>query len=160
MTEEEVLETTTGETETIPEPVVEADATGTSEEGVTVNVTITQPEAAPASAEEDPVEDEAPAAEVLSVDAAYTVTSPTVLEDTESDPADPVMVDVITSVLGGYRRQTYTVEQYDSNGDLIATSTEYVPGLAGLDWAWITGAVLFALVLSAGFKLLGGLIRS
>ena len=157
MTEEEII---TEETETTSEPIVEADASGTSEEGVTVNVTITQPETVPASAEEDPVEDEAPAAEVLAVDAAYTVTSPTVLEVTESEDTDPVMVDVITSVLGEYRRQTYTVEQYDSNGDLIATSTEYVPGLAGLDWAWITGALLFGLVLSAGFKLLGGFIRS
>ena len=142
------------------EPIVEANATGTNEEGVTVNVTIQQPEAAAASVEEDPVDGEEMAAEVLAVDAAYTVTSPTVLEDTQSDTADPVMVDVITSVLGEYRRQTYTVEQYDSSGELIATSTEYVPGLAGLDYAWITGAILFGLVLAAGFKLLGGLIRS
>ena len=142
------------------EPIVDANATGTYEEGVTVNVTIQQPEAAAASVEEDPVDGEEMAAEVLAVDAAYTVTSPTVLEDTQSDTADPVVVDVITSVLGEYRRQTYTVEQYDSSGELIATSTEYVPGLAGLDYAWITGAILFGLVLAAGFKLLGGLIRS
>lgn len=156
MTEDEIL---TEETETL-EPIVEANASGTNEEGVTVNVTIQQPEAAAASVEEDPVDGEEVAAEVLSVDAAYTVTSPTVLEDTQSDAADSVMVDVITSVLGEYRRQTYTVEQYDSSGELIATSTEYVPGLAGLDYAWITGAILFGLVLGAGFKLLGGLIRS
>lgn len=99
-------------------------------------------------------------AEVLPAPAAYTVTSPNASEPVESETGDPVMVDLITGVLGEYRRQTYTVEQYDSNGDLIATSTEYVPGLAGLDWAWITGAFLFALVLSASFKLLGGLIRS
>ena len=156
MTEDEVL---SEEIET-SEPIVEANATGTNEEGVTVNVTIQQPEAAAAPVEEDPVDGEEMAAEVLAVDAAYTVTSPTVLEDTQSDTADPVMVDVITSVLGEYRRQTYTVEQYDSSGELIATSTEYVPGLAGLDYAWITGAILFGLVLAAGFKLLGGLIRS
>ena len=169
MTEEEVLETTAepeGDVldpieETEPaEPVVEADATGTGEEGVTVNVTITQPEAAPATVEEDPLEDPEAVPAAMALDAAYTVTSPTVLEDTESGDGDPVMVDVITSILGEYRRQTYTVEQYDSSGDLIATSTEYVPGLAGLDWAWIAGAIFFGLVLSAGFKLLGGLIRS
>lgn len=157
MTEEEVLEPVEEET---TEPIVEADATGTGEEGVTVNVTITQPEAAPATVEEDPLEDPEAAPEVMALDAAYTVTSPTVLEDTEPVDGDPVMVDVITSILGEYRRQTYTVEQYDSSGDLIATSTEYVPGLAGLDWAWIAGAIFFGLVLSAGFKLLGGLIRS
>lgn len=154
MTDEEVL------TEEFTEPIVEADATGTSEEGVTVNVTITQPETAAASVEEDPADVEEITAEVIPAAAAYTVISPDVLADTQSDTDDPVMVDVITSVLGEYRRQTYTVEQYDSNGDLIATSTEYVPGLAGLDWAWITGAIFFAIVLSAGFKLLGGFIRS
>lgn len=139
---------------------VEIETTTSQEEGVTVNVTITQPETAPATASEDPLEDPEAVPAAMALDAAYTVTSPTVLEDTESGDGDPVMVDVITSILGEYRRQTYTVEQYDSNGDLIATSTEFVPGLAGLDWVWIAGAVFFGLVLSAGFKMLGGLIRS
>lgn len=139
---------------------VEIETTTSQEEGVTVNVTITQPEAAPATVSEDLLEDPEAVPATVSLDAAYTVTSPTVLEDDEPVDGDPVMVDVITSILGEYRRQTYTVEQYDSNGDLIATSTEYVPGLAGLDWAWIAGAIFFGLVLSAGFRLLGGLIRS
>lgn len=154
MTEEEIL------TEETIEPVVEADATGTGEEGVTVNVTITQPETAAATASEALSDTEEIIAEAIPAAAAYTVTSPDVLAVAESDPDDPVMVDVITAVLGEYRRQTYTVEQYDASGELIATSTEYVPGLAGLDWAWITGAILFGIVLSAGFKMLGGLIRS
>ena len=55
---------------------------------------------------------------------------------------------------------TYTVQEVDTEGNVIATSTEYVPGLAGLDYAWITGAILFGLFITGCFKLLGGLIRS
>jgi hypothetical protein len=42
---------------------------------------------------------------------------------------------------------------------VIATSTEFVPGLAGLDYAWIAGAVLFALMLAGFLRLIGGLLR-
>jgi len=43
---------------------------------------------------------------------------------------------------------------------LVDGGANYVPGLAGLDYAWIAGAVFFGIVLGACFKLLGGLIRS
>lgn len=88
------------------------------------------------------------------------VTSIDVLETEQPGDVSNIMVQVIEDVLGEYRRQTYTIEEYNADGDLIGTSTEYVPGLAGLDYAWITGAILFALFVSAFFKLLGGLIRS
>lgn len=148
-------------TETPAENIpVEVESTTTEEEGVTVNVTIQQPEAAPEDPEEALVEDD-PVIETLpEVSTSFTVTSPSVLAIDESGESDPVMVEVITNILGEYQRQTYTVEQYDSSGDLIAVSTEYVPGLAGLDYAWIAGAVFFGIVLGACFKLLGGLIRS
>ena len=81
-------------------------------------------------------------------------------EDEQSGAVSSVMAEVIESVLGEYQRRTYTVEQYDTEGNLIGTSTEYVPGLAGLDYAWITGAILFGVFISGIFKLLGGLMRS
>lgn len=83
-----------------------------------------------------------------------------VSEGEQSGMVPSVMAEVVESVLGEYQRRTYTVEVYDDNGDLIGTSTEYVPGLAGLDYAWITGAILFAMFIGGIFKLLGGLIRS
>lgn len=81
----------------------------------------------------------------------------TMLDDTEGDSS--VMVDVVQDVLGEYQRQTYTVVEVDSEGNVIGTSTEYVPGLAGLDYHWIAGALLFALFITGIFKLLGGLFR-
>ncbi|MPN35292.1 hypothetical protein SDC9_182789 [bioreactor metagenome] len=69
------------------------------------------------------------------------------------------MADVVTALLGEYQRQTYTVQQMDSEGNVISTSTEYVPGLAGLDYPWIAGALLFGLVLAGFLRLIGGLLR-
>lgn len=70
------------------------------------------------------------------------------------------MADVVVQVLGEYQPKMQTVQELDSAGNVIATSTEYVPGLAGLDYHWITGAVLFIVFLLGIFKLLGGLMRS
>lgn len=120
--------------------------------------------------EDEVIEDEIPEETVVEILSAGTedpvgystvrVTSIDVLETEQSGDVSNIMVQVIEDVLGEYRRQTYTIEEYNAEGDLIGTSTEYVPGLAGLDYAWITGAILFALFVSAFFKLLGGLIRS
>ena len=69
------------------------------------------------------------------------------------------MADVVKGVLGEYQRRTYTVQELDSSGAVVSTSTQFVPGLAGLDYEWITGAVCFVVFLVGIFKLLGGLIR-
>ena len=141
--------------DTIEEPVT-VDTIKT-EEGVTVNVTIEQPAAeAPAA---DVAEIETSPAEDSATSRTYTVASPDVLETAQSDDVPSVMADVVTSVLGEYQRQTQTVQELDAQGNVIATSTEYVPGLAGLDYSWIAGAVFFGLFLSGIFKLLGGLMR-
>ena len=100
--------------------------TSKSEEGVTVNVTITQPDT---------------------------------LENAPADDGDPTMVDVVKGVLGEYQRRTYTVQELDSSGAVVSTSTQFVPGLAGLDYEWIAGAVCFVVFLLGIFKLLGGLMR-
>jgi hypothetical protein len=145
--------------ETIPSP----------EEGMTVNVTIQQPEtasdaSAPADSAEDPaadlVEGEASSLEDGQSYRTYSVTSPDVLETVQSGDGSSVMADVVVQVLGEYQPKTQTVQELDSAGNVIATSTEYVPGLAGLDYHWITGAVLFTVFLLGIFKLLGGLMRS
>jgi len=167
---EEELQTSSEETpveligEEIPaDDPVSVETMTTEEEGVTVNVTIEQPAAAAAAPEDDEaalVEDGEIAADDPASVRTFSVTSLDVLEDPQSGDVPQVMVDVIESVLGEYQRMTYTVETVDSEGNVIATSTEYVPGLAGLDYAWITGAVLFGMLIAGCFKLLGGLIRS
>ena len=143
------------------EPVT-VDTITTEEEGVTVNVTIQQPETAASeeTAPEDLVEDEAVTLEDGQSYRTFSITSPDVLETAQSGDGTSVMADVVVQVLGEYQRKTQTVQELDSSGNVIATSTEYVPGLAGLDYHWIAGAILFTVFLSGIFKLLGGLMRS
>lgn len=95
----------------------------------------------------------------LSGDSTILVTQPTVLEAAQSGDGVSVMADVIRNVLGEYQRQTYTVQELDQDGNVIAVSTKYVEGLAGLDYVWLAGAAAFLLFFSGAFKLLGGLIR-
>ena len=156
MTEEEILEET--QVEDPVAPPVDIETTTTEEEGVTVNVTIQQP--APENIEEDLVEGEDISTEIIPEPSTFMLTSPVVLADPEYSDVPSVMADVVVSVLGEYQRITYTTEEYDTEGNLVSVSTEYVPGLAGLDYAWITGALLFGLLIAGGLKLLGGLIRS
>lgn len=142
--------------EPVEETPVEDPAEG---EEVTENDETEQQAAAPSSAE-TLVEDEEITTEVIPEPSTFTVTSPVVLALAEYDDVPTVMADVVSAVLGDYERLTYTTEEYDSSGNLISVSTEYVPGLAGLDYAWITGAILFSLLIAGVLKLLGGLIRS
>jgi len=166
---EEELQTSSEETpveligEEIPaDDPVSVETMTTEEEGVTVNVTIEQPAAAAAAPEDDEaalVEDGEIAADDPASVRTFSVTSLDVLEDPQSGDVPQVMVDVIESVLGEYQRMTYTVTVVDSDGTVVGTSTEYVPGLAGLDYCWLAGAALFLVFFTGCFKLLGGLIR-
>lgn len=64
---------------------------------------------------------------------------------------------VVSSIFGTYTPRTYTTTTY-IDGQAV-TATEIVPGVAGLDWPWLCGAVLFAIMLFCLFKLLGGIWR-
>lgn len=65
------------------------------------------------------------------------------------------LVGVISGIFGDYTPRTYTTTTY-INGEVV-TASEIVPGLAGLDWPWLCGAGLFAIMLFCFFKLLGGI---
>lgn len=80
------------------------------------------------------------------------------LDETEGEIVG-TMADVIVSVFGEYHPKTQTVTEISSDGTVVSY-TEYVPGLAGLDYHWISGVLLFAIVVIGIFKLLGGLFRS
>ncbi len=69
------------------------------------------------------------------------------------------MAQVVTKVLGVYERKTMTVQEMDTDGNVLATSTQYVPGLAGMDWEWIAGTALFGLFLFCVMRLIGGLLK-
>lgn len=158
MTEDEVLVEETTE-EAAQEPITVETLT-TEEEGVTVNVTISQPVQSDVSADETVEEDEAAVEETAEETSTVVRTISVVSADAQSDDASSTMADAVTAVLGEYQGKTYTVQEVDADGNVIATSTEYVPGLAGLDYAWIAGAILFGLFIAGCFKLLGGLMRS
>lgn len=147
---------TDGSAEIDVDPVT-VEAITKEDEGVTVNVTISQPETV---ASTDVVEGEETVAEDPVSIRTFSITEPDVLETAQSGDVSSVMADVVVQVLGEYHPKTQTVQEIDTEGNVVATSTEYVPGLAGLDYPWIAGAFLFALFLSGIFKLLGGLMRS
>lgn len=95
---------------------------------------------------------------------SYSVMSVSDLNDPETVSSgsgeDQSMKEVIVQVFGEYSPRTQTVTQYLSDGTLLGTTTEIVPGVAGMDWQWISGVALFALVLSSFLKLVGVLLKN
>lgn len=61
---------------------------------------------------------------------------------------------VVRSVFGEYQVRTQTVTEIAADGT-STTSVEPVPGLAGLDWYWLSGVFLFTVVLWSFFRFLG-----
>lgn len=99
---------------------------------------------------------------VIEMDTSYRTFSVSSLDDVASAPPDgaaDTMDQVVVKVLGEYHRQTMTVQEMDTEGNVLATSTQYVPGLAGLDWEWIAGAALFGLMILCVMRTIGGLLK-
>ncbi len=71
----------------------------------------------------------------------------------------PTLAETVVSLFGPYTPRTQTVTTY-YDGQPIATEEQLVPGLAGLDFEWIAGVGLFALVVFCLFRLLGGVLRN
>ena len=69
--------------------------------------------------------------------------------DPTPDPAADTMPAILESIFGSYNPRTQTVTMTCSDGSIV-TSTEIVPGLAGLDYVWLSGVVTFSIIL-AGF---------
>lgn len=117
------------------------------------------PDAAADAPEDDPVSSDPEEAVVT----MYSVMSVADLNEAESggvsSSEDASMRDVVIQVFGEYSPRTQTVTQYLSDGSLLGTTTEIVPGVAGMDWTWISGVLLFALVLASFLKLVGVLLK-
>ena len=71
---------------------------------------------------------------------------------------DLTMRSALTAIFGEYTPKTQTVSTY-YDGQLLDTSTEYVPGLAGMDMEWIAGVIVFTVLLYCLMKLLGGVFK-
>lgn len=76
------------------------------------------------------------------------------LDDSAPAYDSGTMADVIVRVFGEYQPKTQTVTDHLSDGTSVSYE-QYVPGVAGVDWHWVSGVCLFALVLWSFFKLLG-----
>ena len=69
----------------------------------------------------------------------------------DSQPVDESgLPAVVKSVFGEYHPRTQT-----RTDGTVLTSVECVPGLAGLDWYWLSGVFMFALVLWSFFRFIG-----
>ena len=68
------------------------------------------------------------------------------------------MKEMILSLFGSYEPVTY-MEYFQTvaeDGSAVWNSYEVVAsGLAGVDWPWVMGVLLFAIVLYSFFRLLG-----
>ena len=81
-------------------------------------------------------------------------------EDTpgEAPVASGTLSGFLRAMFGEYTPRTQTVTTY-FDGQLLDVSTEYVPGLAGLDVEWIASVLLFGMVVYCLFRMLGGMVR-
>lgn len=73
-------------------------------------------------------------------------------------PEPEGLAQVIVSIFGEYRPRIETVTSVDAEGT-ETVSQHIVPGLAGLDWPWLVGAALFAILLNGFIALIGVVLK-
>ena len=76
----------------------------------------------------------------------------------EPSSGSGTLPDFLRAMFGTYTPKTQMVTTY-YDGQPLGVSTEYVPGLAGLDMEWIASVVLFGVVVYCLFRLLGGIVK-
>lgn len=79
------------------------------------------------------------------------------LDDGEEQSPES-MSGIVSAIFGTYSPKTQTVTQTLDNGSVV-TSQEIIPGVAGMDWHWIAGVVLFSIVLWSFFRFLGVIFK-
>lgn len=101
---------------------------------------------------------EAPNGDIIIEEHSYTRTVDILGGTVFFDLDDLTMRSALTAIFGEYTPKTQTVSTY-YDGQLLDTSTEYVPGLAGMDMEWIAGVIVFTVLLYCLMKLLGGVFK-
>lgn len=101
---------------------------------------------------------EAPNGDIIIEEHSYTRTVDIFGGTVFFDLDDLTMRSALTAIFGEYTPKTQTVSTY-YDGQLLDTSTEYVPGLAGMDMEWIAGVIVFTVLLYCLMKLLGGVFK-
>lgn len=95
---------------------------------------------------------------VVNVMPSSEVVSRTVEIDPYVGGEGGALVSVVNTVFGDYQPRTQTVTEVLSDGSTV-TYTETIEGLAGLDWYWLGGVLIFCIVLLSFFKLLGSVFK-
>ena len=101
---------------------------------------------------------EAPNGDIIIEEHSYTRTVDILGGTVFFDLDGLTMRSALTAIFGEYTPKTQTVSTY-YDGQLLDTSTEYVPGLAGMDMEWIAGVIVFTVLLYCLMKLLGGVFK-
>ncbi len=128
----------------------------TETEGNNITVNVTLP---PVSASEPPAELEVPDEPIQDAEwkvvpyATYELDTPA-----PSEPEASTLKDTLTTLFGPYIPRTQTVTERLEDGSSV-TSTQAVPGLAGLDWPWLASVGLFALFLYSLLRMIGGMLK-
>lgn len=102
----------------------------------------------------DNTADDSPGGALVSIP-IYTTQDLLIPED--RDPEGLTLVSALSSIVGPYTPITYETVTYC--GDQAITTTEVVPGLAGIDWAWVASVNLLGLCLLCLFKLMGVVLK-
>lgn len=66
-----------------------------------------------------------------------------------------MMKNLIIELFGEYTPVSYMENIYDAAGEVVNMQEVVASGVAGVDWPWLVGVLLFALVLYSLFRLLG-----
>ncbi|WP_304635015.1 hypothetical protein [uncultured Oscillibacter sp.] len=101
---------------------------------------------------------ETPAGDIIIEEHSYTRTVDILGLPVSFSLDDLTMRSALAAIFGEYTPKTQTVSTY-YDGQLLDTSTEYVPGVAGMDMEWIAGVIVFTVLLYCFMKLLGGVFK-
>ena len=66
------------------------------------------------------------------------------------------MTEILQSIFGVYT--PVLTDVYDATGTFVGTTV--ASGMAGVDWQYLAGVALFAIVLISVFKLLGVILKN
>ena len=151
--EPEVSEDPAPEVSEVPDTSVEEEVTDVPETPVEEEVSSSDGDSSTGSSDSTDTGTQIPVVQIdqSSFPAVYNVI------ETETVSRSPLL-DAVTALFGNYQPRTYMVTTYLDDGSVVE-SEEIVPGLAGLDYEWLTGAALFLMALYCIFRMIGGLSK-
>lgn len=151
--EPEVSEDPAPEVSEVPDTSVEEEVTDVPETSVEEEVPSSDGESDTGSSDSGDTGTQFPVVQIdqSSFPAVYNVI------ETDTVSRSPLL-DAVTALFGNYQPRTYMVTTYLDDGSVVE-SEEIVPGLAGLDYEWLTGAALFLMALYCIFRMIGGLSK-